>query len=131
MIKKLTLDEFAGKFSFSDRRKYLHDLFVDEMEFIKSQCSQLRVLVFGSYITSKRNPRDIDVLLSLIACEEAVYTVWTDGLRQRHPKEVDIHYYKTQQFIKDAAGLLKHFNKNPKNELQGISIKKAVEIPDI
>jgi predicted nucleotidyltransferase len=131
MIKKLTLDEFAGKFSYSDRRKYLHDLFVDEMEFIKSQCSQLRVLIFGSYITSKKNPRDIDVLLSLIACEESVYTVWTDGLRQKYPKEVDIHYYKTQQYIKDAAGLLKHFNKNPKNELQGISIKKAVEISDI
>lgn len=109
----------------------MHDLFIDELEYVKSQCCQLRVLVFGSYITSKKNPRDIDVLISLIACEESVYTVWHDGLQQRHPKEVDLHYYKTQQFIKDAAGLLKHFNKNPKNELQGISIKKAVEITDV
>jgi len=131
MIKKLTIYEFARKFSYNDRRRYLHDLLVDELEFIKTQCSQLRVLVFGSYITSKKNPRDIDVLISLIACEESMYTVWTDGLRQKHPIEVDLHYYKTQQYIKDAAGLLKHFNKNPKNELQGISIKKAMEISEI
>ena len=131
MIRKLTIEEFAGKFSYNEQRKYLLDLLVDELEFIKLQCIQLRVLIFGSYITSKKNPRDIDVLISLIACKDSVYTVWTDGLRQKHPKDVDVHYYKTQQYIKDAAGLLKHFNKNPKNELQGISIKKAVEISDV
>lgn len=131
MIKKITIDEFARKFSYNERRKYLYDLFVEEMESIQSQCSQLRVLVFGSYITSKKNPQDIDVLISLIACEESVYTIWKDGLQQKHPKEVDLNYYKTQQYIKDADGLLEHFNKNPKNELQGIAIKKAIEILDL
>jgi hypothetical protein len=131
MIRKLTIEEFAGRFSNNDRRKYLLDLLIEDLEYIKSQCSQLCVLIFGSYITSKKYPGDIDVLISLIACQESVYMVWTDGLQQKHPKLVDIHYYKTQQYIKDASGLLKHFNKNPKNELQGISIKKAIEISDI
>ncbi|MBN2159201.1 MAG: hypothetical protein JW807_07385 [Spirochaetes bacterium] len=104
---------------------------MEELESVKKQCARLRVLIFGSYITSKKKPGDIDVLISLIPNKDCVYRIVTRGLQHRHPREVDIHYYKTQRYIKDADGLIRHFNKNRINELKGVSIKKAIEIKDI
>ncbi len=131
MLSRLTLEELSGIYAGNEQRKRLFGLFVNELASIKKQCSRLRVLVFGSYITEKSNPRDIDVLISLIPSEECVYALWTEGLHREHPEEVDVHYYKTQRYMKDAEGLLEHFNNNPKNELQGIVIHDAVEITDI
>ncbi|OHD64344.1 MAG: hypothetical protein A2176_01785 [Spirochaetes bacterium RBG_13_51_14] len=131
MIKKYTLEQFCSRFAYNKQRKLLCDMFIEELALIQSQCEKWRVLVFGSYITRRKNPNDIDVLLSLIPNVECVYSVITRGLRQKHPRCVDVHYYKTQHYIKDADGLLKHFNNNPINELQGVFIKKAVEITGI
>ncbi len=131
MLARLTLEEFSARFADTEGRKKLFDLLVEELAVIKAQCSRLRVLVFGSYITAKSNPRDIDVLISLIPNEDCIYSLWTEGLRREHPDEVDVHYYKTQRYIKDAEGLLEHFNNNPVNELQCIAIHDAVEIIDI
>ena len=131
MLTRLTMEELSGRYAGNEQRKRLFDLFVDELTSIKRQCSRLRVLVFGSYITAKSIPRDIDVLISLIPSEDCVYALWTEGLRREHPEEVDVHYYKTQLYMKDAEGLLEHFNNNPMNELQGITIHDAVEITDI
>jgi len=127
----MTLEELSEKFADNEQRKRLFDLLVDELTTIKAQCRSLCVLVFGSYISGKSAPRDIDVLLSLIPSEDCVYALWTEGLRCEHPEEVDVHYYKTQRYIKDAEGLIEHFNNNPKNELQGIAISDAVEITGI
>lgn len=131
MITSYTAGEFRERFAYNERRRHLCDLLLDELELIRSQCSIVRVLVFGSYITDKEEPRDIDLLLSLIAGKECVYEVWTKGLRLNHPDEVDVHYYKTQLYIKDGEGLLAHFNANPKNELYGISIHEAAEITEL
>ena len=130
MITSYTAGGFRERFAYNERRRYLYDMLLEELELIKSQCSIVRVLVFGSYITDKEEPRDIDLLLSLIADRDCVYEVWTKGLRLDHPDEVDVHYYKTQLYIKDAEGLLKHFNENPRNELYGISILDAAEITE-
>jgi hypothetical protein len=130
MITHYTLDEFRDAFASSDRRKYLYGLFLEEMELIRSQCAVVRVLVFGSYITAKEEPNDIDLLIALIADSDSVYEVWTRGLRRAHPDEVDVHYYKTQVYVNDAEGLLRHFNANPKNELYGIAIRDAAEITE-
>ncbi len=131
MLARLTLEEFSGRYASNEQRKRLFELFVEELKSIRSQCSSLRILVFGSYITNKSVPRDIDVLISLIPSEDCMYALWTGGLRREHPDKVDVHYYKTQLYMKDADGLLEHFNANPKNELQGIAIHDAVEIIDI
>jgi predicted nucleotidyltransferase len=128
MITSYTSADFYKTFAYNERRKHLYGLFMEELEIIRSQCAIVRVLVFGSYITGKEEPRDIDLLLSLIADSECVYEVWTKGLRLTHPDEVDVQYYKTQLYIKDAESLLKHFNANPKNELYGIAINDAAEI---
>jgi predicted nucleotidyltransferase len=128
MLTQLTLEELSGRYAGNEQRKRLFDLFVDELKSIQAQCSRLRVLVFGSYITGKNSPRDIDVLISLIPSDDCMYTLWTEGLHREHPDEVDVHYYKTQRYIKDAEGLLVHFNNNRINELQGIAIRDAVEI---
>jgi len=131
MVARMTLEELSGRFAVNEQRRRLFDLLVDELASIQTQCRSLRVLVFGSYISDKDSPHDIDILISLIPNEECVYALWTGGLRREHPDEVDVHYYKTQRYIKDAEGLLEHFNSNPKNELQGIAIRDAVEITGI
>jgi hypothetical protein len=130
MITSYRSPDFYKTFAYNERRKYLYGLLLEELALVRSQCATVRVLVFGSYISDKEEPRDIDLLLSLIADSECVYEVWTKGLRLNHPDEVDVHYYKTQLYIKDAESLLKHFNANPKNELYGIAINDAVEITE-
>jgi hypothetical protein len=128
MITAYTPAELHETFVWNERRSYLFGLLMEDLALIRSQCAVVKVLVFGSFITDKEEPRDIDLLLSFIADRDCVYEVWTKGLRLNHPDEVDVHYYKTQLFIKDAEGLLKHFNSNPKNELYGIAITDAAEI---
>jgi hypothetical protein len=130
-IKRLHLDGFRKKFAYNDRRKSLVERFIEEMECVKSQCTKLRVLIYGSYLTSKKNPGDIDVFISLIPDKDCVFKIITDGLRRVHPEEVDIQFHKTQYFIQDAEKMMKYFNENEINKKNGVVMRKAVEIVDI
>lgn len=128
MIRKIDLGEFHRKYSFNERREHLYGLFTEELDRIKPQCVQLRVLVFGSYITTKREPRDIDVLIALVPAGDWVYTLMTRGLQRWHPGEIDVAYHKTQYCVMDAERLVRYFNENPLNRKKDIRIKRAVEI---
>lgn len=127
----MKLSAFKKQYAFNKHRRFLYNLFIEDLHLIKSQCKYLRVLVFGSYITHKQKPHDIDLMLGLIPCQDCVYNIMKNGLQQEHPKEIDIQYKKTQYFLKDAKGLVTFFNSNPLNKKKGIYIKKAVEIVEI
>ncbi len=130
-IKKLNLQEFLDAYVTNEKRKRLFDKFLEDLQVIKSQCSCMRIIVFGSYITSKLEPNDIDLMISLIPESEYVYDLMTDGLWQKNRKEIDIQYQKAEYFLKDAQQLVVFFNENPLNKEKGICITECVELIDV
>ncbi len=131
MIKKITLKEFKKRYLLNNYRKRLFKHLLEELENISGKCKCYKFLIFGSYITRKKEPNDIDVLISLIPEKDYVYSISKDGLQSEFFDEIDIHFMKSQYFIKDVDGLLDFFNENPLNKNKGISIKRAVEIVDL
>lgn len=130
-IRQLDLDDFSEAYVTTDRRKYLFDKFLEDLRVIKSQCSCMRIIVFGSYITSKSEPNDIDLMISLIPGSEYVYDFMTDGLWQKNRNEVDVQYQRAEYFLKDAQQLVAFFNENPINREKGICITECVELIDV
>jgi predicted nucleotidyltransferase len=130
-VKKLNLQEFLETYVTNGKRRCLFDKLLEDLQVIKSQCSCMRIIVFGSYITSKLEPNDIDLMISLIPESEYVYDLMTDGLWQKNRKEIDIQYQKAEYFLKDAHQLVVFFNENPLNKEQGICITECIELIDV
>lgn len=130
-VKKLDIDEFARCYATNERRRDLFKKFIEELQLVRSQCSRLRVIVFGSYITNKEEPNDIDLMISLIPDQDHVFDFMTDGMQQKNDDEVDIQYQKAEYFLKNAQQLVDFFNENPLNKKNGIQIENCVEIKDI
>ena len=130
-IRQLDLDGFSEAYVTTERRKHLFDKFLEDLRVIKSQCSCMRIIVFGSFITSKKEPNDIDLMISLIPESEYVYDFMTDGLWQKNRDEVDVQYQRAEYFLKDAQQMVAFFNENPINKEKGVRIAKCVELIDI
>jgi predicted nucleotidyltransferase len=130
-VKKLNLQEFFEAYVTNEKRKCLFDKLLEDLQVIKSQCSCLRIIIFGSYITPKLEPNDIDLMISLIPESEYVYDFMTGGLWQKNRKEIDIQYQKAEYFLKDAHQLVVFFNENPFNKEKGICITECIELLDI
>jgi len=130
MIERINFREFCFRYAFNEHRKKLLRLLVEDLDVIKGQCDRLRVLIFGSYISFKKNPKDIDILLALIPNRDSVYAIMKSGLRRKHPGTVDVQFNKAQRFMKDADSLIRNFNENPLNKRKGIVINDAVELTD-
>jgi predicted nucleotidyltransferase len=98
------------------------------LEDIKPKCDKLRIFIFGSFITIKKEPNDIDVLINLVPNADNVYPMMKERIHTKYPDKVDIKYVKTQLFLIDAESTIKHFNENPLNIKDEIKINRAVEI---
>lgn len=128
MIRQFDPAGFMKKYLYNHHRKTLFDYFLDELEDIKPKCEQLRIFIFGSFITIKKKPNDIDVLINLVPNADNVYPMMKERIHTKYPDKVDIKYVKTQLFLIDAESTIKHFNENPLNIKDEIKIKRAVEI---
>ncbi|HDP80470.1 MAG TPA: hypothetical protein ENN21_06465 [Spirochaetes bacterium] len=124
----MDIKEFRGRFVFTKRREELLRLFLDEMKTVRSQCERVRVLVFGSFITGKEEPADMDVLLSILPNRDNVYRLYTSTLEREHPREIDVQYVKSTWRLRTAESLLAFFNRNPINVKKGVRVTEAVEL---
>lgn len=130
-IKKLNIDEFAEQYVTNERRRILFEKLLEELQLIRSQCRRFRVIVFGSFITNKEKPNDIDLMISIIPDQDHIFDFMTDGMQQKNDDEVDIQYQKAEYFLKNAQQLVDFFNENPLNKKNGIQIQNCVEIKDV
>ncbi len=128
MVPQYTIPEFEKKFCFNKYRQELFDLLIDELFSIDSQCKSYRILIFGSFLTRKKRPNDIDLLICIIPTSECVYKMMKSGLEKCHPEKIDIKYIRRQMVNKGADDLIKYFNDNPFNKKEDIHIEKAVEL---
>jgi len=72
MITILSLQEIESQFATNEHRRALYDLLVSQIEQTQRQYDNLSVLLFGSFITKKEIPEDIDLIVSY-ACSEERY----------------------------------------------------------
>ncbi|MFW5808477.1 MAG: DUF6932 family protein [Spirochaetota bacterium] len=128
MIHHYSINEFSRKFCFNRYRRELFSLFCEEMQNILRQSSQLRILVFGSFITKKERPSDIDVLISIIPTRESSYRMLKKGLARIHKKRIDVKYSRHQMILESCESLINTFNTNKLNKEKKISIDQAVEV---
>ena len=127
-ITTMTLEEFRTAYAINDRRRHLIDELLEELKVIARQCRKFSIIVFGSYITDKDEPDDIDVLISLLPKKECVFAIMKEGIEKEHQKEVDIQFQRGEYYTKSAESLIDFFNENPFNLKKGIRIRKAVEL---
>lgn len=127
-VKQLDIREFNKKYLYNRHRKTLFEYFLEELEDIRPKCEKLKIFIFGSFIRSKKEPNDIDVLLNLVPNADNVYPMMKERIHTRYPDKVDIKYVKTQLFLNDGECTVRHFNENPLNIKDEIKIKSAVEI---
>jgi hypothetical protein len=109
-----TLERFRCDYVWNDRRQELFLNLLDEIESIRKQSKQRRVFVFGSFLTSKRIPGDLDLLLSYEP------TSIPPKLVRVHPNDIQIKSNARMAFgkpvildSKEAA--IRDFNSDPAN----------------
>ena len=116
MITILSLQEIESQFATNEHRRALYDLLVSQIEQTQRQYDNLSVLLFGSFITKKEIPEDIDLIVSY-ACSEERYS----GPPARVAgKQVDLHRYRLDTL--SAAAALRRFNGEPRNVEKGIAV---------
>ncbi len=128
MIYHYSINEFSKKFCFNSHRSRLFDYFYEELENVKRQSSKMRVLVFGSFITKKEKPSDIDVLISIVPNRDWSYHILKKGLKRIHSDEIDVQFSKQQMFLENCDKLIENFNTNKINKKKKIRINDAVEV---
>lgn len=128
MIEHCTLEEFCRKYCFNEHRNELFAYFKEELHNILCQSEKLRVLVFGSFISEKAKPSDIDILISIIPNRDWAYYMLKKGLRRIHKEKVDVQFNKHQFSLESPESLLETFNTNRLNKKEGIRIEEAVEV---
>lgn len=127
-ITPLTLLQFKKKYCFSRTRADLFDKLTAELDNIGEQIEKMRILVFGSFLSEKEEPSDIDIIISLVPNRDSMYMFMTDGLYRLYPEEIDIQYNRHELLLDSAEHLIQVFNKNPFNKKQGITIEECVEL---
>ncbi len=127
-IQVMTLPEFKAAYARGRRRAELYEKLLEELDNLREQCNSFHIIVFGSYITDKKEPGDIDLMISLIPRQDCVYDIIINGLRRIHEKEIDIQYQKAQYYLKNTRQLVDYFNSNPLNRKEEIKIFRAVEL---
>jgi predicted nucleotidyltransferase len=94
---------------------------VEEINSIRQQSKQFRVFVFGSYLRGKRNPGDVDVLLSY---EPASFP---PRLKRIHPNDIQIMSNARTAIghpavLDSKKDIIRDFNKSPDNLRKGIAL---------
>ncbi len=131
-VERINLAEFYKRFAVNAARKKLYRKFVAELAMLRRQSEEIRIVVFGSYVTDKETPGDIDVLASIIVDDDNFLDLVQNGVRQRFPDAVDFHMHRASRFLKTGEKLVENFNEFSLNREKGIRIETggAVEIVD-
>lgn len=132
-IHSATWAEFVAVFGFSPRRAaLLARVVVALLHLAKAGCA--RVYVGGSFVTSKKSPKDMDVLID------------TDGITVElvHPMFVDLHAGRAMTLamfgaeffptwlIEDAAGVtfIEFFQQTRDGKAKGIVVIELSTLPE-
>jgi len=130
-IEKRDIIQVRGLYGFNDFRKELIKKLEQELTYICQQVDELLELIFGSFITDKPFPHDVDLFISFKPSKDCVADILRHGLDRLHPDVIDIQYRKLEYDLFSAEELVEYFNNNPLNFRQGISLDRVIELVDV
>jgi predicted nucleotidyltransferase len=134
MIKKQTIDEFEASNVNNQAREALMLDFRVFMEELKLYFGIYRVLVYGSFISCKAHPSDIDVMVYVCATPSDLGFNKFRNLQQIAKPSLDVFTLKMRNSFEGceeaptAAELFEQFNSMPAHIEKGIACLAAVEI---
>jgi len=127
-LEQINLRAFRKRFATNDRRREIFQSLVDELGLLRSQCQAMRVLVFGSYITDKDEPGDVDVLVSGVPRQDIAFEVEVHGFARGEHPDVDLFWERAVRFPATPERLIERFNRNASNRESHIEIVRVVEV---
>ncbi len=133
---QMRLNDIKHKFCTNEHRKKLFDALCDEVNYMEENSEELIILLFGSFISDKIEPSDIDILISIKL--KNVSLKWSNGklldpLPIKNKKYVDrksshLSALEIKPELKDPEQMLAEFNYNGDNIRNGIRIKEYIKI---
>ena len=116
----MSILEFETTFVTNDHRKKLFEAMIAQIDENRKISEKQIILVYGSFITEKEVPADIDLLCSVIAWIQNTIPVLNDEL-------VHIRFIWGTQLVA-AEQLVRSFNEFPTNKENCRSIDKWIEL---
>ena len=130
----MTVSEFRDRYAMNECRRTLVLALEEFVDVLQHSFSAHRILVFGSFITIKPEPGDIDLLGHAIAVPGGDYfNVPRLKLSSIAPTGIDVRGGAGSSFDEipaplDAIALVEQFNENEKNKGSDIVCETWIEI---
>jgi len=128
-VRKISISELEKEYVFNDSRNKLYHYLLMEIEYMKQFTEVLRLGIYGSFITDKPVPNDIDIIVGGSLNEAGRELIIKD--RRISNKNRDFVHRKSY-FPADGENCLDtvidEFNNKGENLEKGIEIKNYIEL---
>lgn len=127
----MKIEILKEKYAINERRKVLFNQLIDEIEYLKGFTSNLKIAIYGSHITSKDFPCDLDIIICGNLTEVGL-NLQTNSFPKPIPtKNKDIQRKGNFRFnseCMDVIEIINGFNNNEENKKNNITIQNFIEI---
>jgi hypothetical protein len=123
-------DEFKELYVNNTQRQKIYSEFEDYLNTVKEYLFPYVLLVYGSFITEKEIPNDMDVLLHGFVKNEKVASFNINMMKSKgliHVK-LEVSALKQETVTKSNEELIKWFEEGKKNKTKAIKVGKYVQI---
>ena len=126
----MNMDEFEKTYVVNDHRKRIFLEFLDYASAVKEYLSPYLLLVYGSFISDKKNPRDIDILLHGFVKTRKLREFDIRTLLSKKPVHVtnDIAAIMQETELMTASELVEWFESGEENKANGIKVGEWVQV---
>jgi predicted nucleotidyltransferase len=134
MTSSLTIAQFRSQFGTTPDRLRLLSEFEGFLTQLRSNFTQYRVLVYGSFISQKQVPRDIDVIVSVSSSPTDPGFNKFSKLQALATQCVDVFTLNLKSSfdavdpVPDAESMIVAYNTREAHTAKGIHCKAAIEI---
>ncbi len=126
-MPEITIEELEKQYSTNEHRKELLDQFKDELGEWRDYLAEVRIWLFGSYLTDKEQPEDIDILL---AGRLKTGTSFPPKLPRKHKDRIHVISNLGTGMLSTKNDLIQKFNSNQNNVVKNIKLS-ADEVVDL
>lgn len=123
--------DFKNEYVFNSRREELFTSFLDELAYMKEFLDDIKIAVFGSFITKKESPGDFDIIV-IGTLNEKGRKMQSENFPKLIPcKNESIHRkgkFNTSKVNQEIEKLVMEFNNDTNNKLKNISIEEFIEL---
>lgn len=127
----MKIDQFKAKYAFNERREFLFDELERFIKKVDEFLSPYLLAVYGSYITNKPAPGDIDVILHGFVKQEKLLD-WAPGTLQCqcyiHVMSDITSYTLYEKKLKDISVIISDLCNTEENKAENFNISSYVEI---